>query len=91
MKLPENPPTPPEGHYWCDKDDDVNLRKIGEKPGSGSDLVAWVDLGYAAPGVYEAKYCYNEQPMAWPRIQTNSLEEAMNWIVAAVILDIRKE
>jgi hypothetical protein len=91
MKIPENPPTPPEGFYWDDKDGDINLRRSDMKPHNGEDLAGWVDTCYGEPHLFEVRYCHNEHPSEWPNVVTETREQAMNWLVAAVILDIRKE
>lgn len=92
IKLPENPPRPPDGYYWDDKDGDINLREEGKSPDNLDELAGWVDdnMGEEA-GAYVVRRCLDEDPRNWPTIYTDSLEEAMNWLVAAVILDIRKE
>lgn len=92
LKLPENSPRPPDGHYWDDEDGDINLRVIGMPPNNGSDLQAWIAYAKDEEELpYYATRCYNDDTRDWPHVDTETLEEAMNWLVAAVILDIRKE
>ena len=92
LKLPENPPRPPDGHYWDDKDGDINLREENKEPDNTGGLMGWVDENNGEnKGTYIARRSFDDDPSNWPYIYTDSLEEAMNWLVAAVILDIRKE
>jgi hypothetical protein len=93
LKMPDNPPTPPEGYYWDDKDGDINLRVVGLFPSNNRDLQAWIAYNNNdEDGLpYYATRCHNDDTKDWPHVGTETLEQAMNWIVAAVTFDIRKE
>ena len=91
MKIPAIHPPAPDGFYWDDEDGDVNLRVVGKPKHNSGDLEAWVAYDEEDSLPYYSVRCCTDDTRTWPNARTETLEQAMNWIVAAVILDIRKE
>jgi hypothetical protein len=94
MKIPDNAPALPDGYYWeVDQSrEDLDIRK-----GGTGEPLAWVsDPDTITFVVTDSPFSATSAPHGvsssyWLTLGFDTLEEAMNWCVVAVVLELKKE